>query len=66
MIRIELLTQENFKMNSLDNYPRKHDIKRVYRKKDGEYTLVDCVYTEDWDLERRRSIARMISGEDRE
>lgn len=51
MIRIELLSTENFKLDSLDNYQRKHDVKRVYRKHNGEYVLVDCVYTEDWDLE---------------
>ena len=47
MIRIELLSAENFKQDSLDNYPRKQDVKKVYRKHNGEYILVDCVYTED-------------------
>ena len=56
MIRIELLSIENFKLDSLDNYQRKHDVKKVYRKHNGEYILVDCVYTEDWDMEKRRSI----------
>ncbi|MDY3774011.1 MAG: hypothetical protein SO023_02720 [Eubacterium sp.] len=56
MIRIELLSTENFKLDSLDNYQRKHDVKKVYRKHNGEYILVDCVYTEDWDMEKRRSM----------
>lgn len=56
MIRIELLSIENFKLDSLDNYQRKHDVKKVYRKHNGEYILVDCVYTEDWDMEKRRSM----------
>ena len=56
MIRIELLSTENFKLHSLDNYQRKHDVKKVYRKHNGEYILVDCVYTEDWDMEKRRSM----------
>ena len=56
MIRIELLSTENFKPDSLDNYQRKHDVKKVYRKHNGEYILVDCVYTEDWDMEKRRSM----------
>ena len=30
MIRIELLSAENFKQDSLDNYPRKQDVKKVY------------------------------------
>ena len=50
MIRIELLSAENFKQDSLDNYPRKQDVKKVYRKHNGEYILEDCVYTEDWDM----------------
>ena len=44
MIRIELLSAENFKQDSLDNYPRKQDVKKVYRKLGGEYILEDCVY----------------------
>ena len=64
MIRIELLSAENFKPDSLDNYPRKHDVKKVYRKLGGEYILVDCVYTEDWDMAERQSIAKAISSDD--
>ena len=64
MIRIELLSEDNFKPNSLDNYPRKQDVKKVYRKLGGEYILEDCVYTEDWDMEKRRSVAKDISGVD--
>ena len=64
MIRIELLSAENFKQDSLDNYPRKQDVKKVYRKLGGEYILEDCVYTEDWNMEKRRSVAQDISGDD--
>ncbi|MGN0666776.1 MAG: GNAT family N-acetyltransferase [Huintestinicola sp.] len=64
MIRIELLSTENFKPDSLDNYQRKHDVKKVYRKHNGEYILVDCVYTEDWDMEEKRSVAKKISSDD--
>ncbi len=64
MIRIELLSAENFNVDSLDNYSRKQDVKKVYRKLDGEYILVDCVYTEDWDMEKRRSVAKAISSDD--
>ena len=64
MIKIELLSAENFKMDSLDNYKRKQDVKKVYREQNGEYILVDCVYTEDWDMKKRRSVAKDISSDD--
>ena len=64
MIRIELLSTKNFKEDSLDNYQRTQDVKKVYRKNSGEYILVDCVYTEDWDMEKRRSVAKDISSDD--
>lgn len=63
MIRIELLTEKNFNVHSLDDYSRKHEVKRVWRRVNGEYALVDMPYTEDWDAERRRQIARDISSE---
>ena len=63
-IRIEPLSKDNFRTDSLDNYIRKQDVKRVYRKQNGEYVLVDCVYTEDWDIEKRRSVAAAISGDE--
>lgn len=63
MIKIEPLTSNNFNKNSLDDYSRKQDVKRVYRMINGEYTLVEQPYIEDWDLERRRQIARNLSGE---
>lgn len=64
MIKIELLSAENFRLDSLDNYLRKQDVKKVYRKHNGEYILVDCVYTEDWDMEKRRCVAKDISSND--
>lgn len=63
MIAFELLTTENFKLNSLDYYQRRQDVKKVYRKQNGEYTLVDCVYIEDWDMPKRRAVAKDISGQ---
>lgn len=64
MIRIELLSKDNFHPDSLDHYQRKQEVRKVYRKRDGAYILVDCVYTEDWDAGKRRSVARTISGDD--
>ncbi len=60
MIRIELLSHENFQEYSLDSYQRKHDVKRVYRKQNNAYELVDCAYTEDWDIAHKRQVARSI------
>ena len=65
MIRIELLSKDNFLPDSLDHYQRKQEVKKVYRKQGGEYILVDCAYTEDWDAGKRHSVAQTISGDDR-
>lgn len=64
MIRIELLSKENFGENSLDTYQRRQDVKKVYRKVNGAYKLVECPYTEDWDLARKRQVAGTISSDD--
>ena len=53
MIKIELLSETNFCEESLDLYDRKQDVNKVYRRMDGEYTLVECKYTEDWDLNKK-------------
>ena len=64
MITIELLTEKNFSLNSLDSYDRRQYVKRVYRKKDNAYILVDLPYIEDWSLDdKRRIAAEMCSGE---
>lgn len=61
MIKIELLSETNFCLESLDLYNRKQDVNKVYRRIDGEYELVECKYTEDWDLNKKRSVAKQIS-----
>ena len=58
MIRIELLSETNFCLESLDSYNRKQIVNKVYRRTTGEYTLVECKYTEDWDLNKKRSVAK--------
>ena len=60
MIKIELVSETNFCLNSLDLYNRKQDVNKVYRRIDGKYTLVECKYTEDWDLNKKRSVAKKI------
>ncbi len=42
MIKIELLSEKNFCLNSLDLYNRKHDVNKIYRRIDKEYALVEC------------------------
>ena len=64
MIKIELLSETNFCTESLDLYDRKQDVNKVYRRIDGDYTLVECKYTEDWDLNKKRSVARRISSDE--
>jgi len=63
-IKIELLSEKNFSLKSLDFYNRKQDVNKVYRRINGEYELVECKYTEDWDLNKKRSVAKLISGDE--
>lgn len=64
MIRIEIISERNFSEASLDSYVRTQDVKRVYRKTDGEYSLVEMPYIEDWSLEKKREVARDIVSND--
>ena len=64
MVKIELLSKANFNAGSLDLYNRKQDVNKVYRRTDGEYALVECKYTEDWDLNKKRSVAKLISSDE--
>lgn len=49
-------------MNSLDNFIRTQEVKKVYRKIDGEYKIIDCEYIDDWSIEKKRSVAEKISS----
>ena len=62
MIKIELLKETNFHLESLDLFDRKQSVNKVYRKIANEYVLVECKYIEDWDLNQKRSIAKRISS----
>lgn len=64
MIEIRQLTADIFSEDMLDNYNRKHEVKKVWRGKNCEYVLTEQPYTEDWDLARKRSVARMIGRPD--
>jgi GNAT superfamily N-acetyltransferase len=62
-MKIELLSKESFDEYSLDYFERKHEVARVYRRIDGEYTLVETPYVEDWSLEKKRQVSRDISSD---
>ena len=62
MIKIELLKETKFHLESLDLFDRKQSVNKVYRKIANEYVLVECKYIEDWDLNQKRSIAKRISS----
>lgn len=64
LIKIELLSKKNFNENSLDLYERKQDVKQVYRREGTEYVLVDMPYIEDWDLEKKRQVAKDLSSDE--
>ena len=64
MIQIQLLTEANFKEDSLDCYVRTQQVREVYRRVEGEYVLVEQPYVEDWSLEKKRQVAKALrSGE---
>ena len=60
MIRTELLNDKNFNEHSLDDYERRQEVKKVYRRINGIYKLIDLPYTEDWTLEEKRSKAKNL------
>lgn len=62
MISIVKLSNNNFNINSLDEYKRTQTVTKVYRRKDGEYRLVDLPYIEDWSLDKKRKIAEELCG----
>jgi len=54
------LSEENFGGNSMDEFLRHEKVSQIWKNVGGEYVLADADYTIDWDLEKRRSIARII------
>lgn len=60
-ITYQFLNQYNFNEYSLDNFIRTQHVTHCWRKNDcGELALVPENFTEDWDLARRREIAKEI------
>lgn len=64
MVKIELLTKDNFNEHSLDTYIRTQNVNKVYRQNNGKYSLVDIPYVEDWNLEKKRQIAKNIGSDE--
>ena len=55
------LTEKNFNENSLDDFLRHQEVKECWRKNsNNEYVLVANEYVEDWDLNKRKEVAREI------
>lgn len=63
-MKIELADHTNFNYDSLDGFSRYQEVKNIYRVVNGELTLVNRPFTEDWDLERRREKAADILAGD--
>lgn len=55
------LMENNFNEDSLDDFMRHQEVKECWRKNcDNEYSLVPNEYVEDWDLNKRKEVARGI------
>lgn len=54
------LTEENFGAHSLDGFIRHQEVREIWRKTADGCRLVPNAFTEDWDLEHRREVAREI------
>ncbi len=63
MVKIEPLSPENFNKSSLDSFDRRHNVRRVYRRINGGYRLIDKPYTEDWDQDEKRRTAEALMSD---
>lgn len=57
-MKTELVTRENFSENSLDDFVRTQQVKRIYRKSESGYVLEEAEFVMDWDIEKKREAAR--------
>ena len=55
-----MLTRENFRTDSLDNFKRYQKIQECWRKINNMLVLVPYEFIEDWDLSKRRKVAEAI------
>lgn len=54
------LTADNFSINSLDNFVRRQNVKKCWRKAGNDYVLLPVAYTEEWSLSECREFAKKI------
>lgn len=59
-VSIEVLTAENFAMDSLDGFVRRQQVSECWRRADGRWQLIPCVFTEEWDESRLREEAAAL------
>ena len=55
------LDNKNFNENSLDTFVRHQEVKECWRKIDKEWKLVPIEFVEDWNKEKLKSKANVIS-----
>ena len=60
-VTYSFLTENNFNEDSLDSFIRHQEVKGCWRKNsNNEYVLVTNEYVEDWDLSKRKEVAREV------
>ncbi len=60
MINYSLLTKDNLSMHSLDDFVRTQSVNECYRKAENGYELKNVSYTEEWSIEKKRSVCAQI------
>ncbi|MBQ2911075.1 MAG: GNAT family N-acetyltransferase [Clostridia bacterium] len=60
MINYSLLTKDNLTMYSLDDFVRTQAVNECYRKAENGYELKNVSYTEEWSVEKKRSVCLEI------
>ena len=62
-IDIEMLSADNFGLDSLDGFVRHQRVEKVWKHTESGLQLESQPFTEDWDQQKCREIAaRMLSG----
>ena len=62
MVKLQIADNNNFHMDSLDDFVRFQTVTNVYRFRDGKLCLVHQPFTEDWSPERKREKPRRFSA----
>ncbi len=60
MIKYYLLTKDNLTMYSLDAFIRTQPVNKCYRKAENGYELKNVSYTEEWSIDKKRSVCAQI------